>query len=410
MPCLGKRADRARSPLALYALLELSIALAAALGPLLIDVLHGLYISSGGQLALGFPLATAVRLAISAHRAGRSHVSDGRDVAGGGPCGDGLRGSPASRRRAALRREHAGSGGGSAGQHVLCPGVLRHAENALAGMSGQHRHGAVRAGARAPCCPRRGGPATDGEKCAAKRRRREDTGSRQPAVSPAPCPAYLVYAVAGIAGFAFFLMELVWYRMLGPILGGTTFTFGLILAVALAGIGLGGAAYALFFRRAPVSLHAPGPDVRPGGLLHRGSLRLGRSPGDSGGHASRGQRVDFLGEVGGWAVIAAIVILPAAFVSGVQFPCSIGLLGQGDKDVGKQVGLACSWNTVGAICGVPGRRLRLLAAAVRAGRVATGRGPLGGPRRRSSGLRLADRRDGGSGRSRPWAPRSSPPA
>ena len=45
------------------------------------------------------------------------------------------------------------------------------------------------------------------------------------------------------------------------------------------------------------------------------------------------------------------MVLPAAFVSGVQFPLLIGLLGQGDKDVGKQVGLAFSWNTVGAICG-----------------------------------------------------------
>ena len=42
---------------------------------------------------------------------------------------------------------------------------------------------------------------------------------------------------------------MVWYRMLGPILGGTTFTFGLILTVALLGIGLGGAAYSLLFRR-----------------------------------------------------------------------------------------------------------------------------------------------------------------
>ena len=51
---LGKRADRARSPLALYALLELSIAVAAALGPLLIDVLHGLYISWEGSLPWAF--------------------------------------------------------------------------------------------------------------------------------------------------------------------------------------------------------------------------------------------------------------------------------------------------------------------------------------------------------------------
>jgi len=46
-------------------------------------------------------------------------------------------------------------------------------------------------------------------------------------------PATFVYASAAIAGFAFLLMELVWYRMLGPLLGGTVFTFGLILSFAL---------------------------------------------------------------------------------------------------------------------------------------------------------------------------------
>ena len=42
---------------------------------------------------------------------------------------------------------------------------------------------------------------------------------------------------AALVGFAFLLMELVWYRMLGPLLGGSSYTFGLILAVALLGIG-----------------------------------------------------------------------------------------------------------------------------------------------------------------------------
>ena len=37
-------------------------------------------------------------------------------------------------------------------------------------------------------------------------------------------------------------MELVWYRMLAPLLGGSSYTFGLILAVALLGIGIGGGA------------------------------------------------------------------------------------------------------------------------------------------------------------------------
>ena len=54
----------------------------------------------------------------------------------------------------------------------------------------------------------------------------------------------MLAAAAGV-GFAFFLMEMVWYRMLGPLLGGSVFTFGLILAVALAGIGIGGLIYSL---------------------------------------------------------------------------------------------------------------------------------------------------------------------
>src|SRR5439155_988248 len=52
-----------------------------------------------------------------------------------------------------------------------------------------------------------------------------------------------VYAAAALVGFVFFLMEIVWYRMLTPLLGGTTYTFGLILAVALLGISAGSALY-----------------------------------------------------------------------------------------------------------------------------------------------------------------------
>ena len=55
---------------------------------------------------------------------------------------------------------------------------------------------------------------------------------------------WLVLTGSGVVGFVFFLMELVWYRMLAPILGGTVFMFGVILAVALFGIGLGGLVYA----------------------------------------------------------------------------------------------------------------------------------------------------------------------
>ena len=54
-----------------------------------------------------------------------------------------------------------------------------------------------------------------------------------PAGAPAPAPRLFVLAASGIVGFAFFLLELVWYRMLGPLLGGSSYTFGLILVIAL---------------------------------------------------------------------------------------------------------------------------------------------------------------------------------
>jgi hypothetical protein len=70
-------------------------------------------------------------------------------------------------------------------------------------------------------------------------KRREEEASGHAAASPEGRSRArgFVLASAGIVGFAFFLMELVWYRMLAPLLGGSTYTFGLILAIALAGIG-----------------------------------------------------------------------------------------------------------------------------------------------------------------------------
>src|SRR5205807_8307344 len=59
----------------------------------------------------------------------------------------------------------------------------------------------------------------------------------------------------------------------------------------------------------------------------------------------------FYGLVLGWTLIATVVVLPAAVVSGVQFPILIGLLGQGKRAVGRHTGLAYAWNTLGAILG-----------------------------------------------------------
>src|SRR5262245_37822309 len=62
---LGPRADASQNPLRLYSLLELGISLAAAISPLLVIFVRLIYISVGGQQALGLVGATLVRLVMA---------------------------------------------------------------------------------------------------------------------------------------------------------------------------------------------------------------------------------------------------------------------------------------------------------------------------------------------------------
>jgi spermidine synthase len=173
------------------------------------------------------------------------------------------------------------------------------------------------------------------------------TADRAPAgTSPA-----LALVAAALVGFVFFLMELVWYRMLGPLLGGSLFTFGLILAVALAGVGLGGVIYALGARERPATYGALAATC----VLEAGCLAIPYVLGDRIAALAILLRplggLGFAGLVAGWTAIAAIVVLPAAIMAGIQFPLLIALLGRGGGDVGRHVGLATAWNTTGAIAG-----------------------------------------------------------
>ena len=139
--------------------------------------------------------------------------------------------------------------------------------------------------------------------------------------------------------------------MLGPLLGGSTFSFGLILAVALLGIGLGGVAYAFFDLKRAASLrlfaltcaaeaffiavpYALGDRIPIATMLLRPLGTLG-----------------FYGHIIAWASLCFVVVFPAAFVSGLQFPLLIALLGKGRTHVGSQTGAAYAWNTIGASIG-----------------------------------------------------------
>ncbi len=339
---LGRRVETARNPLAFYAALEAGITLSAAVSPLLLAAVRWLYLALGGSAALGPFAATLLRLVLSATVLGVPTLLMGGTLPAVAQAM--TRGVDRGRRRlAALYGVN--TLGAVAGAFLTTFVLLelwgiRLTVWAASGLNlvlalavwrlsrGAECQGEV--GVEEPVAE----PAVDGPNVALPAR-----------------PSRLVLPVAGAVGFLFFLMELVWYRMLAPILGGSSYTFGLILAVALAGIGTGGVIYASGSERRRPTLRALGWTC----LLEAVALALPLAAGDHLAFLAVVLRpygaIGFHGVVLGWILIAAVVVLPAALVAGYQFPLLVALLGSGRERLGSQVGQAYAWNTWGAILG-----------------------------------------------------------
>jgi spermidine synthase len=330
---IGPRADRYPRPLALYARLEAWVALAAAVTPALLWVVRETYVALGGTLTLGLVGGTLLRLALAALVLAFPTLLMGGTLP------------------AAARAVTAGSDEG---------------RRQLAVLYGVNTLGAVTGAFIATFFMLEvfGTRRTLWLACllnlliAVAARRMARALPAEPAVEPsgaagseATAPLPFVLVSAAVVGFAFFLMELVWYRMLAPILGGSIYTFGLILSVVLLGIGLGGAAYALRGNR-PATLGTFAVTC----LLEAVVLLLPHALGDRMAVVALllrdlGSVGQFWGHVAGWSVICFLVVLPTAFVAGYQFPVLISLLGRGRADVGRHVGVAYAWNTFGALAG-----------------------------------------------------------
>src|SRR5256885_17108609 len=117
--------------------------------------------------------------------------------------------------------------------------------------------------------------------------------------------------------------------MLTPILGGSPYTSGLILAVALLGIGLGGAAYAVLRVTRPATLTAFALTCATEALFIAIPFALGDRLALQAMLLRSLASMGFWGLVLGWTIITLVVVLPAAFIAGVQFPLLIALLGRG---------------------------------------------------------------------------------
>ncbi len=335
---LGRRVDRNENPLGFYSKLELGIAGFAALTPFFIVVARMGYLASGGLLSLGLVAATLLRLSLSIV------VLAVPTFLMGGTLPAVVRAAETdedlARRNLAILYG-ANTLGAVLGAFVSTFWMLETfgTRNTLWLACVVNALIALTARRMSRSLPSRSITAAETTPVLA------DPGSTG-TVAPS-----FVYLAAGVVGFAFLLMEIVWYRMLAAILGGTTYTFGLVLMVALLGIGIGGALYS-FGRgavRPTVSLFALTCALEA--LLIGLPFAFGDSIAVAAGLQQRWVVHGFEFLVMSWISMAAVVILPSALVAGFQFPLLIGLLGTGRTDVGRHVGTAYAWNTAGAIVG-----------------------------------------------------------
>jgi spermidine synthase len=171
---------------------------------------------------------------------------------------------------------------------------------------------------------------------------------------------WVIYLAIGLSGASALGAEVTWTRLFGLLLGGTTYTFSIILSVFLIGIGLGSAAGSSLARslsnpRRALGLAQVGlvPAIAWVSWNITSSLpywpvnpRLSDSPWYQ-------LQLDF--------VRCLWTILPAACLWGASFPLALAAVAVKGADGGVVVGRIYAANTVGAIVGALGTSLVLIA-------------------------------------------------
>ena len=147
--------------------------------------------------------------------------------------------------------------------------------------------------------------------------------------------------------------EVVWTRLLSLLLGGTVYSFSIILAVFLVGLGIGSGAGSLLSRvcaRPRLALCVC--QMMLAGAVAWAAMIIARSlpywPVNP---------ALYTGDLGPWYTFqldllrSAWMILPAAVLWGASFPLAIASIASRDQDPGRMVGGIYAANTIGAIIG-----------------------------------------------------------
>ena len=170
------------------------------------------------------------------------------------------------------------------------------------------------------------------------------------AASATPQSAWTIYLAIGLSGMGALGAEVVWTRMLSLMLGATTYTFSVILAVVLIGLGAGsagGAWLARGLRRPRAALGATQFLVTV--AIAWTAWMLTRSlpywPIDPA--LSQNPWIDFQMDF----VRSLWALLPATVLWGASFPFALAAVAALGQDPGRLVGRVYAANTLGAIAG-----------------------------------------------------------
>jgi spermidine synthase len=166
---------------------------------------------------------------------------------------------------------------------------------------------------------------------------------------------YLAIAVSGLTALA---SQVIWTRLLSLVFGATVYTFSLILAVFLAGLGIGSAAGAALGRRAnPRAALGWCQMLLCGAMAGAGYLIAGWLP-----YLPNETIAD------PWARFqldlrrCLPVVLPGAILWGASFPLALAAVARPGQDPGRLVGGMYAANTAGAIAGSLGASLIMVRA------------------------------------------------
>ena len=171
----------------------------------------------------------------------------------------------------------------------------------------------------------------------------------------------LVYVAIALSGLTALGAEVVWTRLLSLLFGATTYTFSLILAVFLMGLGIGssiGAAVARRFGNSRVPLGVC--QLLLCGAIAWAAHTTGTSMPFWPINPSIGKNPVYQFELD--LLRAFWVVLPGSILWGASFPLAIAAAARGGEDTGRLVGGVYAANTVGAIVGALVTSLVLVAA------------------------------------------------